>query len=97
MQWPWPRRVHAALLSALVKGGARTIALDLLFDEPSNDEDDRALADAMREAGNVVLAGDRAITTDRGYKMEQRVKPLPISRRRRPASVRSASKAIPTA
>lgn len=78
MQWPWPRRVHAALLSALVRGGARTIALDLLFDEPSSDEDDQALADAIREAGNVVLASDRAITADRAYNLEQWVDPLPI-------------------
>jgi adenylate cyclase len=77
MQWPWPRRVHARLIDALVRGGARTIVFDLLFDEPSAVEDDQALADAVRRAGNVVLASDRAITTDRGYEIAQWVEPLP--------------------
>jgi adenylate cyclase len=78
MQWPWPRRVHAALLESLVKGGARTIVLDLLFDEPSSEEDDGALADAIRAAGNVVLASDRATTSDRAYELEQWMEPLPV-------------------
>jgi CHASE2 domain-containing sensor protein len=69
--------VHAALVSALVRGGARTIVLDLLFDEPSTDEDDTALSEAIREAGNVVLASDRALTTDRAYKIEQWVGAAP--------------------
>jgi adenylate cyclase len=78
MQWPWPRRMHAALLSTLARDGARTIVLDLLFDEPSSEEDDTALAAAIREAGNVVLASDRAMTSDRAYDLEQWMEPLPI-------------------
>ena len=77
MQWPWPRRVHARLIDALVHGGARTIVFDLLFDEPSVSEDDEALTDAVRRAGNVVLASDRALTTDRRYEIAQWVEPLP--------------------
>jgi adenylate cyclase len=77
MQWPWPRRVHARLIDALVHGGARTIVFDLLFDEPSVAEDDEALTDAVRRAGNVVLASDRALTTDRRYEIAQWVEPLP--------------------
>jgi adenylate cyclase len=75
--WPWPRRMHAALIDALVKGGARTIAFDLVFDQPSTPEDDQALADAVRRGGNVILASDRSVTTDRGYRLEQWVDPLP--------------------
>ena len=78
MQWPWPRSVHAALIDSLVKAGAHTIVLDLLFDEPSPSDEDRALADAVRRAGNVVLASDRAETTDRGYRIDQWVEPLPL-------------------
>ena len=77
MQWPWPRRVHARLIDVLVHGGARTIVFDLLFDEPSAAEDDEALTDAVRRAGNVVLASDRALTTDRRYEIAQWVEPLP--------------------
>ena len=78
MQWPWPRSVHAELIDTLVKAGAHTIVLDLLFDEASTSDEDRALAEAVRRAGNVVLASDRAATTDRGYQIEQWVEPLPL-------------------
>lgn len=55
-QWPWDRRVHAALIKHLHKDGAKAIAFDVLFTESSpNPGDDRALAAAMREARNVVL------------------------------------------
>ena len=77
MQWPWPRRVHAALIDALVKGGARTIVFDIVFDAPSTPEDDEALAAAVRAAGKVVLGSDRAVTTDRAYEVAQWVEPLP--------------------
>ena len=77
MQWPWPRSVHARLIDALVQAGARTIVLDLLFAEPSAAGEDRALEEAVRRAGNVILANDRASTTDRGYQIDQWVEPLP--------------------
>jgi adenylate cyclase len=76
-QWPWPRRIHAQLIDALVKAGARTIVLDLVFDQASTTEDDGALADAVARARNVILGSDRAATTDRAYHIEQWVEPLP--------------------
>jgi adenylate cyclase len=54
--WPWPRSYHAKLVRQLKAAGARLIVFDVLFAEPSNPKDDQALADAMREAGNVILA-----------------------------------------
>jgi len=77
LQWPWPRRLHAALIDALVAGGAGTIVFDLLFAEPSNPVDDDELARAVRAAGNVVLASDRATVTDRAYELQQWTEPLP--------------------
>jgi len=78
MQWPWPRRVHAALIDKLARAGARTIVFDLLFDVDSKDpEDDQILAAAIRGAGNVVLAMDRADATDRTYSVVQWTKPIP--------------------
>src|SRR5262249_33752839 len=59
LQWPWPRRVHARLIDALGKAGARTIVLDLIFDEASTTEDDGALAEAVARARNVILGSDR--------------------------------------
>ncbi|HSF38385.1 MAG TPA: adenylate/guanylate cyclase domain-containing protein [Thermoanaerobaculia bacterium] len=61
-RWPW-RRIHMArLIDRLKADGARVIALDAVFSEPSLHDadadlsgDDRALAESIRRAGNVVL------------------------------------------
>lgn len=77
--WPWPRRMHAALTDALSHAGARTIVFDLLFDLPSTQaEDDRRFAQAIRSAGNVILAADRAEVNDRAYRVVQWVDPTPM-------------------
>jgi len=57
-QWPWPRSWHAELIERLRRGRPLLIGLDILFTEQSRfgPQDDRALADAIRRAGNVVLA-----------------------------------------
>ncbi len=65
----WDRQVHADLIARLQAAGARVIAFDILFADPS--EHDDALAEAMRGARNVVLpiVGQRQgldSTTQRG-------------------------------
>lgn len=59
-QWPWPRSYHAALLDFLRQAGAKLVGFDMVFDLPSNaqgpTEDDRDFAEAIKRAGNVVLA-----------------------------------------
>src|SRR5919197_1197126 len=55
-QWPFPRRLHAQAIDRLRAAGARTIVYDIQFTEPTNERDDLALYDAVRRAGNVVLA-----------------------------------------
>jgi adenylate cyclase len=68
--WPWPRTRHAEIIHRLDDLGARAIAYDVLFADPAPGDDQ--LADAIDEAGNVVLAaiglpvGDDARTTARG-------------------------------
>jgi len=52
----WPRRLHAELLPYLSRAGARLVVLDLLFSSPRNDQDDKTLARAIAQAGNVILA-----------------------------------------
>ena len=56
-RWPWPRRVHAALLERLREAGVRAVALDLIFAEPdaSDPEGDRLLAEAVAGFPGVVL------------------------------------------
>ena len=52
----WNRALHAGLIDALSDAGARVIVLDVFFELPGPPPDDRALADALHRAGNVVLA-----------------------------------------
>ena len=55
-RWPWRRSLHARLIRRLKEAGAKVVALDIFFTEPSTKEEDEALAEAMREAGNVFVA-----------------------------------------
>jgi adenylate cyclase len=56
-RWPFPRTLHAEAIKQLRADGARVIGYDVQFTEPSeNPADDQALADAIAQAGNVVLA-----------------------------------------
>ena len=55
-QWPWPRDIHARLLTALRHAGARAVALDIVFAEPSEPAADAALAAAV--GPETVLAAD---------------------------------------
>jgi diguanylate cyclase len=74
--WPWPRRVHAALIDRLSEAGARRIFFDVDFSSRTNAEDDRLLADAFRRhLGKVVLPVQSL--TDRVSGKKEAVKPLP--------------------
>ena len=61
-RWPWPRTVIAELIDHLHASGAGTVALDIVFSEPSRHDarvdlrpEDEALAASIERAGNVVL------------------------------------------
>jgi adenylate cyclase len=57
LQWPFPRSNHGRVISRLKADGAKVIAYDVQFSEPSPDAaQDNALMDAARAAGNVVFA-----------------------------------------
>jgi adenylate cyclase len=60
-QWPFPRRYHARVIDQLHRAGAKVIAFDVQFTEPTNAVDDNALIEAVGRAGNMVLS-----TTDVG-------------------------------
>jgi serine/threonine protein kinase/CHASE2 domain-containing sensor protein len=56
-RWPWDRSLYAKAIDFLSKAEAKAIAVDLLFIEPSKDAaQDKALAESMRKAANVVIA-----------------------------------------
>src|SRR4051812_45234388 len=54
-QWPFGRRLHGRAITILQEAGAKVIAYDIQFTEPSNAEDDGLLYQAVYRAGNVVL------------------------------------------
>ncbi len=56
-RFPWPRQVLAKAIDALSAAGAKVIAVDVLFPDPTTQEDDEALwPGPLGDAGNVVLA-----------------------------------------
>lgn len=59
---PWPRKYHAKLLEQLAK--ARVVSFDVVFDASTDQENDAALAQAIRKHGSVVLAAMFAFDKD---------------------------------
>ena len=82
--YPLPRQAYVDLLEAMTPMGPRVVAFDVVFYDPSPDPDqDRALAAAVKDAGNVILgmegtgshaAGDGVVSYE-----SERV-PIPILR-----------------
>lgn len=48
-RWPFPRRLHARAIEHLLEAGARAVAYDVQFTEPSRPADDRALLRAAAD------------------------------------------------
>lgn len=76
-QWPWPRRFHAELIDRLFQAGARTVALDILFAEPSDAEEDAALAAAINRHSGLVLVSGLEIVGETTYVNRISTLPLP--------------------
>jgi CHASE2 domain-containing sensor protein len=55
-QWPFPRRYDARVIEELHRAGAKVIAFDVQFTEPTDPVDDDALIEAIGHAGNMVLS-----------------------------------------
>jgi adenylate cyclase len=56
--WPWYREVYAGILSFCRRGGAKAVAFDVLFSEPSSSGalDDAALASSVSQTPGFVAA-----------------------------------------
>jgi len=55
-RWPWPRELHARLVDRLTDAGAEVVGYDVLFPEPSADQQaDVRLAEAIARNGRVVV------------------------------------------
>lgn len=82
LPWPWPRTLHAELIRKLADSQAKAIAFDILFTEPKPDpREDRALAQAIQEAGNVILAAEYTeVPSDFGPRTSVNL-PIPLVRK----------------
>jgi adenylate cyclase len=69
LQWPWPRSFHARLTDSLFRAGVRTLAFDILFAEPS--PDDEEFGARIAEHQDIVLVNDISVFTDPHYGYEQ--------------------------
>ncbi len=76
-QWPWPRSLHARLIDELKRAGARVIALDIIFAEPSTHGEDARFAAAIAGHPGVVLACDISVVDDKSFAQESVISPLP--------------------
>ncbi len=79
-RWPWPRGLHARLIDSLFQCGARVVAFDLVFAEPSDPEQDRLLAEALARHEPVILAADLHVVQERRFVQEILVEALPSLR-----------------
>jgi PAS domain S-box-containing protein len=55
-RFPWSRQVIARTIDALAAARPKVIALDVLFTDPTTQEDDENLARSIGRAGNVVVS-----------------------------------------
>src|SRR3954470_16421262 len=62
-RFPWSRQVIAHALCTLAAARPRVIAVDVLFTDPTTQEDDDALARSIGRAGNVVVAAQLTDST----------------------------------
>ncbi len=68
LSWPWPRQVYAPILEFLGRAGAKVVAFDVLFTEPSNIQGDdaafgRAIAAGPPFIGAMALGEHAGLTT----------------------------------
>ncbi len=68
VQWPFPRSLHARVINRLRAAGAKTIAVDIQFTEPTVPRQDNALIESIARAGGVVLS-----TTEVNKRGESRI------------------------
>ena len=82
-QWPFPRALHAELLTKLAAGRPYAIGVDLIFDKPSSrgPADDAVLGDAVARAGNVILGAGVAEDIQPFYRRETLNPPVAVIRR----------------
>ena len=64
----WPRHYHTKLIETLKARGAKVIVFDVFFKDARNEQEDKKLAEAIKNAGNVILFSklERQILSNQG-------------------------------
>lgn len=78
-RFPWTRQQYVRLLERLEAAKPKVLLFDVFFPEPEGAEVDQALADAIRRAGNVVLA--TTFEFDRQFRVVGSTGSLPLLER----------------
>lgn len=62
--WPWPRQVYAPIVDFCRRAGAKSLAFDVVYTEPSvyGVSDDQTLGSAIKANGHVVMPVDLYLT-----------------------------------
>ncbi|HHI92600.1 MAG TPA: adenylate/guanylate cyclase domain-containing protein [Gammaproteobacteria bacterium] len=79
----WPRELHARLIDRLSAAGAAVIVFDVFFSQSKTPGHDARLAQAMRQAGNVVIFArlqreKQSLEGGGEYNLERLLLPLPM-------------------
>lgn len=77
MQWPWPRDYLATIVDHIAAGKPRAIAIDIFLYEVSDPAKDAALAQAIHNAGNVVLVNDISVEKQGSAVLTRLNRPIP--------------------
>ncbi len=74
-QWPWPRGEHARLIDTLFSNGARTVAFDILFAEPSDTIQDQLIEKSVKAHPDTILSAAIDLIDESGYQQQSIVMP----------------------
>jgi signal transduction histidine kinase/CHASE2 domain-containing sensor protein len=78
-RFPWQRNLTARALDTISSAQPKAIGLDVLYSEPTIAEDDAALVDSIKRAGNTVVAAQLTEITDQsGAPSVRWLRPLPL-------------------
>lgn len=77
-RFPWSRDLTARAIDAIAPAQPKTIALDVLYSEPTTEANDAALADSIARPRNVVVAAQLVdAANDKGERQVRWLRPLP--------------------
>jgi len=65
--WPWSRDKLAKIVERVESGNPKSIAIDLILDDRTNEEHDRSLSDAISKARSVVLSAHLDTVDNENY------------------------------